>query len=53
MESGHITAWQIEGGKVEVATDFPFLGSKITKNGDCSHEVRRWLQSWQEKWWQT
>ena len=43
MESGRITEWQIEGGKVEVVTDFLFLGSKITKDGDCSHEVRRWL----------
>ena len=41
MESGRITEWQIEGGKVEVVTDFLFLGSKITKDGDCSHEVRR------------
>ena len=41
MASSPVTAWQIEGGKVEVVTDFLFLGSKITKNGDCSHEVRR------------
>ena len=39
--SGHITSWQIEGGKVEIVTDFLFLGSKITVNGDCSHEIRR------------
>ena len=44
MASGPITAWQIEGEKVEVETDFLFLGSKITVDGDCSHEVRRqWL----------
>ena len=43
MESGHITAWQIEGGKVEVVTDFLFLGSIITVDGDCSHEIRRRL----------
>ena len=36
-----ITAWQIEGEKVEVVTDFLFLGSKITVYGGCSHEVRR------------
>ena len=36
-----ITAWQIEGQKVEVVTDFFFLGSKITVDGDCSHEIRR------------
>ena len=43
MASGLITSWQIEGGKVEVVTDFFFLGSKITINGDCSHEIRRRL----------
>ena len=39
--SSPITAWQIEGGKVEVVTDFLFLGSTITADGDCSHEIRR------------
>ena len=43
MASSPITAWQIEGGKVEVVTDFLFLGSKITVDGDYSHEVRRRL----------
>ena len=43
MASGPITARQIEGEKVEVVTDFLFLGSKITADGDCSHEIRRWL----------
>ena len=43
MASGYITAWQIEGEKVEVVTDFLFLGSKITVGGYCSHEVRRQL----------
>ena len=38
-----ITAWQIEGRKVEAVTDFIFLGSKITVNGDCSHEIKRHL----------
>ena len=42
MTSGPITSWQIEGEKVEVVTDFLFLGSKITADGDCGHEVRRW-----------
>ena len=37
------TSWQIEGGQVEVVTDFLFLGSKITVCGDCSHEIRRQL----------
>ena len=41
MASGPITSWQIEGEKVEVMTDFLFLGSKITVDGDCSHEIRR------------
>ena len=36
-----ITSWQKEGEKVEAATDFLFLGSKITADGDCSHEIRR------------
>ena len=40
MASGPITAWQMEGGKVEIVTDFLFLGSKITADGDCSHEIR-------------
>ena len=39
--SGPITAWQIEGEKVEVVTDFLSLGSKITADGDSSHEIRR------------
>ena len=43
MVSGPITSWQIEGEKVEVVTDFLFLGSKITVDGDCSHEIRRRL----------
>ena len=43
MASGPITAWQIEGEKVEAVTDFLFLGSKITANSDCSHEIRQLL----------
>ena len=43
MASGLIIAWQIEGEKVEVATYFLFLGSKITADGDFSHEIRRRL----------
>ena len=43
MVSGPVTARQIEGGKVEVLTDFLFLGSKITADVDCSHEIRRRL----------
>ena len=40
MASGPITSWQIEGEKVEVVTDFLFLGFEITADGDCSHETR-------------
>ena len=43
MASGPITSWQIDGGKLETVTDFLFLGSKITADGDCSHEIRRHL----------
>ena len=38
-----ITSWQIEGEKVETVTDFIFLGSKITVDGDCSHEIKKCL----------
>ena len=43
MASGPITSWQIEGEKGEAVTDFLFLGSKITADGDCSHEIRKRL----------
>ena len=43
MASGPITSWQIDGETVETVTDFIFLGSKITVNGDCSHEIKRCL----------
>ena len=43
MASSLITSAQIDGGKVETVTDFIFLGSKITVNGDCSHEIKRCL----------
>jgi len=43
MASSPITSWQIEGEKVETVTDFIFLGSKITADGDCSHEIKRCL----------
>ena len=43
MASSPITVWQTEGEKVEVVTDFLFLGSKITADGGCSHEIRGWL----------
>ena len=43
MASGTITSWQIDGETVETVTDFIFLGSKITADGDCSHEIKRRL----------
>ena len=43
MASGPITSWQIDGETVETVTNFIFLGSKITADGDCSHEIKRHL----------
>ena len=43
MASGAITSWQIDGETMETVTDFIFLGSKITADGDCSHEIKRRL----------
>ena len=43
MASGPTTSWQIDGETVETVSDFIFLGSKITANGDCSHEIKRHL----------
>ena len=43
MESGPVTSWQIDGETVETVADFIFLGSKITADGDCSHEIKRRL----------
>ena len=43
MASAPITSWQIEGGKVQTVADFISLGSKITADGDCSHEIKRCL----------
>jgi len=43
MASGPITSWQIDGETVETVTDFIFLGSKITADGDCSHQIKRHL----------
>ena len=43
MSSGPITSWQIDGETMETVTDFIFLGSKITADGDCSHEIKRCL----------
>ena len=51
MVSGPITSWQIDGETVETVADFIFLGSKITADGDCSHEIKR--HSLEKKLWPT
>ena len=43
MASGPITSWEIDGETVEIVSDFIFWGSKITADGDCSHEIKRHL----------
>ena len=43
MASGPFTSWQIDGETVETVTDFIFLSSKTTTDGDCSHDIKRWL----------
>ena len=43
MASGPITSWQIDGATMEIVTDFTFLGSKITSDGECRHEIKRHL----------
>ena len=43
MASSPITSWQIDGETIETVTDFIFLDSKIAANGDCSHEIKKWL----------
>jgi len=50
MASGPIISWQIEGEKVEAVTDFLFLDSKITIDGDCSHGIKRHLVPWKESY---
>ena len=52
MASGPITSWQIDGETMETMKDFIFLGSKITADGDCSHEIKR-ACSLEEKLWPT
>ena len=49
MTSGPITLWQIDGEKMEAVTDFIFLGSKITADGDCSHEIKT-LAPWKKSY---
>ena len=52
MASSPITSWQIDGENVETVSDFIFLGSKITANGDCSHEIKRYflLATWKNNY---
>ena len=50
MASGPITSWQIDGETVETVSDFIFGGSKITADGDCSHEMQSWLTPWKESY---
>ena len=53
MASGPITSWQIDGETVDTVADFIFLGTKITADGDCSHEIkRRLLAPWKESYYQ-
>ena len=52
MASGPITSWQTDGETMETVTGFIFLGSKITADGECSHEIKT-LAPWAEKLWQT
>ena len=48
MASGPITSWEIDGETVETVSDFIFLGSKITAEGDCSLEIKRHLTPWKK-----
>jgi len=50
MASGPITSWQIDGRKVETVSDFIFLGSKITVDCDCNHEIKRHLAPWKKSY---
>ena len=52
MASGPITSWQIDGATMETVTNFIFLGSKVTVEGDCSHEIKKSLPL-KEKLWPT
>ena len=50
MASGPITSWQMNGKTMETVTDFIFLGSKITADGDCSHEIKKTLAPWKKNY---
>ena len=50
MASGPITSWQIDGETMKTLRDFIFLGSKITADGDCSHEIKKTLAPWKKSY---
>ena len=50
MATSPMTSWQIDGETVETERDFIFLGSKITADGDCSHEIKRHFTPWKESY---
>ena len=50
MTSGPITSWQIDGETKETVTDFIFLGSKITADGDCTHDIKKTLAPWKKSY---
>ena len=50
MASSPITTWEIDGEIVETVSDFIFLGSKITADDDCSHEIKRYLTPWKKSY---
>ena len=50
MTSGPITSWQLDGETMETVTDFILGSSKITADGDCSHEIKRLFRSWKESY---
>ena len=50
MASGPITSWEIDAETVETVSDFMFLGSKITADGDCRHEIKKKLTPWKESY---
>ena len=50
MAPGPITSWEIDGETVETVSDFTFWGSKITTDGDCSHEIKKTLTPWMESY---
>ena len=53
MASSPITSWRIDGETMETVTDFTFLDSKITADGDCSHEIQKTLAPWKKSYDQT